>query len=199
MVRLTARQKCLGDALREQVKIGTELGKMAKDYMSKGALVPDDLIIDIVKDRLGQEDCSRKGWLLDGSVETCVAHILADFCALTCIPSCRLPRAFLAAFLELAFRPRPCARLASQQVIIACTHESRKFSLMCTISYVRMVDNIVRQKAYGEFSNAILTVLAPHGLLLHSESLHGVYGHRAFYSTERTRRCSCRACAWATD
>lgn len=89
MIRLTAGQKYVGDALREQVRIGTELGKMAKDYMSKGALVPDDLIIDIVKDRLGQEDCSRKGWLLDGSVETCVAHILAEIRALTCIPSCR--------------------------------------------------------------------------------------------------------------
>ena len=50
-----------GDALRAQVTAGTDLGKMAKDYMDKGALVPDELIIDIVRDRLAQPDCSRKG------------------------------------------------------------------------------------------------------------------------------------------
>jgi len=50
-----------GDALRAEVKAGTELGKKAKDYMNSGALVPDELIIDIVKDRLVQPDCTRQG------------------------------------------------------------------------------------------------------------------------------------------
>jgi adenylate kinase len=59
-----------GDALREQVKAGTQLGKQVKGYMAKGELVPDDLIIDIVKDRLAKSDCVRKGWLLDGFPRT---------------------------------------------------------------------------------------------------------------------------------
>ena len=50
-----------GDALRAEVAAGTELGKKAKGYMTSGALVPDELIIDIVKDRLVQPDCARKG------------------------------------------------------------------------------------------------------------------------------------------
>jgi hypothetical protein len=50
-----------GDALRAEVKAGTDLGKKAKDYMNSGALVPDELIIDIVKDRLVQPDCTRQG------------------------------------------------------------------------------------------------------------------------------------------
>jgi len=61
-----------GDALREQVKAGTELGKLAKGYMDSGGLVPDDVMIGIVKDRLAADDCQTKGWLLDGFPRTAV-------------------------------------------------------------------------------------------------------------------------------
>lgn len=52
------------------MKAGTELGKKAKSFMDTGALVPDDLIIGIVKDRLAAPDCQSKGWLLDGFPRT---------------------------------------------------------------------------------------------------------------------------------
>lgn len=55
-----------GDILRENVKKGTDLGKKAKDFMDKGALVPSELIGDLVKDRLEQADIKEKGCLLDG-------------------------------------------------------------------------------------------------------------------------------------
>lgn len=58
-----------GDILRKNVKEGTELGKKAKSYMDKGALVPNDLVIAIVEDRLKESDCS-KGFLLDGFPRT---------------------------------------------------------------------------------------------------------------------------------
>ncbi len=58
-----------GDLLRQAVKDGTPLGKKAKDYMDKGALVPDELIVDLIKERLGQPDC-EKGFLLDGFPRT---------------------------------------------------------------------------------------------------------------------------------
>jgi len=59
-----------GDALRAEVKAGSDLGKMAKDFMDKGGLVPDDVMIGIVKSRLAEEDCKSKGWLLDGFPRT---------------------------------------------------------------------------------------------------------------------------------
>jgi len=59
-----------GDMLREAVKQGTEVGKLAKKYMDEGALVPDDVIIGIVKDRLQSKDCVENGWLLDGFPRT---------------------------------------------------------------------------------------------------------------------------------
>lgn len=58
-----------GDALRLAVKQGTELGLEAKKYMDQGHLVPDDLMIGIVRERLQQDDCS-KGFLLDGFPRT---------------------------------------------------------------------------------------------------------------------------------
>ena len=58
-----------GDILRENVREGTELGKKAKAFMDKGELVPDNVLIDIIKDRLQKPD-SRKGFLLDGFPRT---------------------------------------------------------------------------------------------------------------------------------
>ncbi|BCS80855.1 adenylate kinase [Anaerocellum diazotrophicum] len=58
-----------GDILRENVKNETDLGKKAKEYMDKGLLVPDEIVIEIVKDRLSKEDC-KNGFLLDGFPRT---------------------------------------------------------------------------------------------------------------------------------
>ncbi|ABB74048.1 Adenylate kinase [Nitrosospira multiformis ATCC 25196] len=58
-----------GDMLRAAVKEGTELGLMAKKIMDEGGLVPDDVIIGLVKARIAQPDCS-KGFLFDGFPRT---------------------------------------------------------------------------------------------------------------------------------
>lgn len=58
-----------GDMLRAAVKAGTPLGLEAKKYMDAGGLVPDDVIIGLVKDRIKQPDC-QKGFLFDGFPRT---------------------------------------------------------------------------------------------------------------------------------
>lgn len=58
-----------GDIFRENIKKGTELGKKAQEYMNKGELVPDDLVIEIATARLLEEDC-KEGFLLDGFPRT---------------------------------------------------------------------------------------------------------------------------------
>lgn len=58
-----------GDIFRENIKGGTPLGVLAKSYIDKGALVPDDVVIKIVEDRLSREDC-KKGFILDGFPRT---------------------------------------------------------------------------------------------------------------------------------
>ena len=54
-----------GDILRAAVQSETELGQKAEGYMKAGELVPDDLILDLIRERLGQEDTAN-GWLFDG-------------------------------------------------------------------------------------------------------------------------------------
>lgn len=58
-----------GDIFRENIKNGTELGKKAQEYMNKGELVPDDLVIEIATTRLLADDC-KEGFLLDGFPRT---------------------------------------------------------------------------------------------------------------------------------
>ena len=58
-----------GNSLREAVQNGTEMGKAAKSYMDSGKLVPDEVVIGIIKDRLAQEDC-KDGFILDGFPRT---------------------------------------------------------------------------------------------------------------------------------
>ena len=58
-----------GDMLRAAVKAGTDLGKEAKGYMDAGGLVPDEVIIGLVKERIKEPDC-EKGFLFDGFPRT---------------------------------------------------------------------------------------------------------------------------------
>jgi adenylate kinase len=58
-----------GDILRAAVKDGTEMGRKAKEYMDAGKLVPDEVVIGIIKDRLAQPD-AKKGFILDGFPRT---------------------------------------------------------------------------------------------------------------------------------
>jgi len=58
-----------GDMLRAAIKAGTQMGKMAKEFMDAGKLVTDEIIIGLVKDRIAEDDC-KNGFLLDGFPRT---------------------------------------------------------------------------------------------------------------------------------
>jgi len=58
-----------GNIIREALKNGTEMGIKAKSYMDSGALVPDDIVIGIIKERLAKDDC-KDGFILDGFPRT---------------------------------------------------------------------------------------------------------------------------------
>lgn len=66
-----------GDLLRAAVKGGTELGVQAKKYMDAGELVPDQLVIDLVKERLAADD-AQKGFILDGFPRNTVQAVTLD-------------------------------------------------------------------------------------------------------------------------
>ena len=66
-----------GDIFRQNIKAGTPLGTKAKSFMDKGELVPDDVVVDIVKSRLLEDDCAD-GFLLDGFPRTVVQAEMLD-------------------------------------------------------------------------------------------------------------------------
>ena len=68
-VRLEEKYGCIqlstGEMLREAVATGSEIGLLAKDVMARGELVPDEVVVRIISDRIGQPDCVN-GFILDG-------------------------------------------------------------------------------------------------------------------------------------
>ena len=80
-----------GNLLREAIKIETELGKKAKEYMDAGALVPDDVVIGMVRERLAQDDC-KNGCIFDGFPRTVAqAEALDKILDVTCALSIEVP------------------------------------------------------------------------------------------------------------
>ena len=67
--RLSIPTISTGNIIRAAIKDGTEMGKKAKDFIEKGALVPDEVVIGIIKDRLKEDDC-KNGFILDGFPRT---------------------------------------------------------------------------------------------------------------------------------
>ena len=63
-------QVSTGDMFRMAVKEGSDIGRSAKTFMDKGALVPDDVVLGVVKDRIKHKDCSENGIILDGFPRT---------------------------------------------------------------------------------------------------------------------------------
>lgn len=81
--KLSLPQVATGDLFRANLKNKTELGKLAKTYMDKGELVPDEVTVAMVKDRISQPDC-EKGAILDGFPRTvaqanALNNLLAEF------------------------------------------------------------------------------------------------------------------------
>jgi adenylate kinase len=61
-----------GEMFRAAVRAGTEFGRKAKDYMDEGELVPDDVVVGVIRERLDQDDTAHRGFILDGFPRTTV-------------------------------------------------------------------------------------------------------------------------------
>lgn len=89
--RLGIPQVSTGDMLRAAIAAGTEMGLKAKEYMDQGQLVPDEVVIGIVKDRLADADC-QKGYILDGFPRTVEqAEALEGIAAPDCVINIAVP------------------------------------------------------------------------------------------------------------
>ena len=99
-----------GDMFRAAVKEGTELGKQAKSFMDRGKLVPDEVTIGIVRERLAKDDC-KDGFILDGFPRTveqadALNKILDELSKkITCVLNISVPKGYL---IERAVGRRIC-------------------------------------------------------------------------------------------
>ena len=107
-----------GDILREAVKQGSELGRSAQAYMSRGELVPDEVVIGIVAERFRRTDC-RNGFLLDGFPRTVAQAMALDKalaesnCALDAVISLEVDEAEVVRRLGSRRVCRTCGAIAS--------------------------------------------------------------------------------------
>lgn len=100
-----------GDMLRSAVERGTELGREAKRYMDAGALVPDDVVIGIVRERLAEPDTAA-GFILDGFPRTVAqAEALAAFTPLDAVVSIEVPEEQLVSRLAGRRTCRACGAI----------------------------------------------------------------------------------------
>ena len=108
MNELEIPQISTGDMLRQAIKAETPMGLSAKAYIEKGELVPDDVVIGIVKDRLQQDDCQR-GYILDGFPRTVAqAEALSTFAKIDVALNLSLPDEMI------------IARLSGRRVCLKC-------------------------------------------------------------------------------
>ncbi len=115
-----------GDILRQAVKDGTDLGKKAKEYMDAGELVPDDLIIDLMRERFQQPDTER-GVILDGFPRTTTQAVALD----TMLSELGRP---LDAALLIDVDPEVIVgRLSSRRVCRDCGHIGTAADVVCPV------------------------------------------------------------------
>lgn len=102
-----------GDMLRAAVKAGTKVGLRAKEYMDRGELLPDEIIVDVVDEQLSDPDLTRRGFILDGFPRTvaqaeALERIVADVGGLDVVIDLDVPV------------PVVLERLASRRVCVDC-------------------------------------------------------------------------------
>jgi len=161
-----------GDILRQAVKDGTELGKQAGPLMSAGKLVPDDLVVSIVKERLRQPDAAR-GFILDGfprtipQAEKLEQALASDRKALDAVISLEVP---IETLVERISGRRSCPRDGSVYHIVQNPPARVGFCDLCGAALVQREDDKeesvrTRMQAYAASTAPLKTFYARKGLL----------------------------------
>ena len=117
-----------GNILREAIANQTELGQKAKEFMDAGQLVPDQLVIDLLRDRIAQDDC-KNGFILDGFPRTIPqAEALDQIASIDCALSLEVDDAVIEGRMTGRRVCRPAASSAARPTTSRQTRPSRKAS-----------------------------------------------------------------------
>ncbi|MGI6778477.1 MAG: adenylate kinase [Acetivibrionales bacterium] len=170
-----------GDIFRSNIKKGTELGKKAKEFIDKGLLVPDEITINIIKDRLLQDDC-KKGFILDGFPRTIAqAEYLEealknlgmplDYAVSIEVPDERIIK-------RLSGR-RVCPKCGATYHIIYCAPKKDGICDKCNEGIIQRDDDkeetiIIRLKTYHRQTEPLLDFYKKAGKLIKVESTESI-------------------------
>ena len=100
-----------GDLFRENIKNGTEIGATAKSYMERGELVPDEVVIEMLKERIEKEDC-KNGFILDGFPRTIPqAEMLKDIIDMDIVVNMNVPNEIIVQRLSSRISCKDCGAI----------------------------------------------------------------------------------------
>ena len=157
-----------GNMLREAIRNGTHIGMRAKEYMDKGMLVPDEVIIDLVRERVARPDCAN-GFILDGVPRTePQAEALYDLgLRFDHVISIEIDDAVIVA--RMAGR-RICGKCGASYHIVANPPKSEGVCDSCGHELIRRVDDepdtvLHRLEVYHDETEALKDFYAAHGKL----------------------------------
>ena len=104
-----------GDLFRENIKQGTEIGEKAKEYMNNGELVPDEVVVGMIKERIQKEDC-QKGFILDGFPRTIPqAKMLAEITDMDIVINMDVPNEIIVQRLSSRISCKDCGEIYNQR------------------------------------------------------------------------------------
>ena len=104
-----------GGLFRENIKQGTEIGEKAKEYMNNGELVPDEVVVGMIKERIQKEDC-QKGFILDGFPRTIPqAKMLAEITDMDIVINMDVPNEIIVQRLSSRISCKDCGEIYNQR------------------------------------------------------------------------------------
>ena len=128
-----------GNMLREAVKNGTPAGLAAKECMDRGDLVPDEVVIGILKDRIAQDD-AKNGFILDGFPRTVAQAEALDAMGVQ-----------IDKVIEIAVPDEKIISRLSNVTLVASLNSSRGLVLCCTFQRCNLLEHVRREDALHHF------------------------------------------------
>lgn len=173
-----------GDIFRQNIRDLTHIGRVAKEYIDKGQLVPDEVTIEIVKQRLSEDDC-KNGYFLDGFPRTAAqAEALGKFAEITAV-------------VNLDVDPNQLlGRISGRRVCAGCGNASHTDDLKdgevcakCGGEYIQREDDAPKTVAgrlmvYGEQTKPLIDYYTKQGLLIN------ISGHGSIENTQSLVRAA---------
>ena len=163
-----------GDLFRENIKNGTEIGATAKSYMERGELVPDEVVIEMLKERIGKEDC-KDGFILDGFPRTIPqAEKLAELVDMDIAVNMNVPNEIIVKRLSSRISCKDCGKIYNLR---DANPKEEGICDECQGEVVRRADDepeVVqnRLKTYEEKTAPLIDFYEKQGILRHITCSH---------------------------